>query len=105
MGSDLERALADARRRYTTANPESARLAREATEVLPGGNTRSVLHTEPFGIRVAAAEGSMLTTVDGHRLVNLLGDYSAGLLGPRPEIADAVRAVLDRGWTYGAMSE
>jgi glutamate-1-semialdehyde 2,1-aminomutase len=105
MGDDLERALADATRRYTTANPESARLAREATEVLPGGNTRSVLHTEPFGIRVAAAEGSMLTTVDGHRLVNLLGDYSAGLLGPRPEIADAVRAVLDRGWTYGAMSE
>ena len=105
MSADLDRALADAVSCYAEANPESGRLAREATEVMPGGNTRSVLHTEPFGIRVAAADGAVLTTVDGHRLVNLLGDYSAGLLGPRPEIAHAVRSVLDRGWTYGAMSE
>jgi glutamate-1-semialdehyde 2,1-aminomutase len=64
-----------------------------------------VLHTEPFGLRIAGAEGAVLTTVDGHRVVDLLGDYSAGLLGRRREVADAVRAVLDRGWGYGAMSE
>jgi glutamate-1-semialdehyde 2,1-aminomutase len=101
----LDVALTDVTRRYIQDNPESARLARAAAEVMPGGNTRSVLHTEPFGVRIAGAEGSVLTTVDGHRLVDLLGDYSAGLLGRRPEVADAMRSVLDRGYGYGAMSE
>lgn len=105
MTDDLDAALDAAKRRYVDSNPESARLARAASVVMPGGNTRSVLHTEPFGVRIAGADGAVLTTADGHRVVDLLGDYSAGLLGRRPEVADAVRAVLDRGWGYGAMSE
>jgi glutamate-1-semialdehyde 2,1-aminomutase len=105
MTDSLEKALDEAIRRYVERNPTSARLASEAAEVMPGGNTRSVLHTEPFGVRIAHAEGSVLTTVDGDEVVDLLGDYSAGLLGRRAEVADAVREVLDRGWGYGAMSE
>jgi glutamate-1-semialdehyde 2,1-aminomutase len=98
-------ALTHVTRRYVEGNPESARLARAAAAVMPGGNTRAVLHTDPFGIRIAGAAGAVLTTVDGHRVVDLLGDYSAGLLGRRPEVADALRAVLERGYGYGAMSE
>ena len=105
MSDPLEAALDAVTRRYVDGNPESARLARAAAEVMPGGNTRSVLHTEPFGVRIAGADGAMLTTVDGEQVLDLLGDYSAGLVGRRPEVADAVRAVLDRGWGYGAMSE
>jgi glutamate-1-semialdehyde 2,1-aminomutase len=105
MTDPLDAALDEAIRRYVERNPNSARLASEAAEVMPGGNTRSVLHTDPFGVRIEHAEGSVLTTVDGEQVVDLLGDYSAGLLGRRPEVADAVRRVLDRGWGYGAMSE
>ena len=105
MADALDVALTDATRRYVDGNPQSARLAGAAAEVMPGGNTRSVLHTEPFAVRIARADAGVLTTVDGQRLVDLLGDYSAGLLGRSPEVADAVRAVLDRGWGYGAMSE
>ncbi len=105
MTDPLEAALAAATRRYVEGNPESARLARAAAEVMPGGNTRSVLHTEPFGVRVVGADGAVLTTVDGAQVVDLLGDYSAGLLGRAPVVAEAVRGVLDRGWGYGAMSE
>ena len=105
MTDFLDVALGDATRRFRERNPKSARLAREASEVMPGGNTRSVLHTEPFGIRVDGAEGAVLTTVDGDEVVDLLGDYSAGLLGRRPEVAEAVRGVLARGWGYGAMGE
>jgi glutamate-1-semialdehyde 2,1-aminomutase len=100
----LEAAFDAATERFVANNPESARLAREAAEVLPGGNTRSVLHTHPFGVRIAHAEGAVLTTVDGGRVVDMLGDYSAGLVGRRTEVAVAVRRVLDRGWGYGAMS-
>ena len=105
MADALDVALSDAMRGFADDNPQSARLARAAAEVMPGGNTRSVLHTEPFGVRVARADGAVLTTVDGRRVVDLLGDYSAGLLGRPPEVADAVRAVLDQGWGHGAMTE
>src|SRR4029453_5478674 len=105
MTDSLDVALGDATRRFRERNPKSARLARAAAEVMPGGNTRSVLHTEPFGIRIDRAEGAVLTTVDGDQVVDLLGDYSAGLLGRRPEVAEAVRGVLARGWGYGAMGE
>jgi glutamate-1-semialdehyde 2,1-aminomutase len=105
MTDPLDVALDEAMRRYVGRNPKSSRLARAAAGVMPGGNTRSVLHTEPFGVRIDGAEGAVLTTVDGDHLVDLLGDYSAGLLGRRPEVAEAVRGVLDRGWGYGAMSE
>lgn len=101
----LDAALAEATERYRLARPRSAALAERARRVLPGGNTRSVLHAEPFAFRVERADGPMLTDVDGHRYVDLLGDYSAGLNGRGPEVADALRAVLDRGWSYGAMSE
>jgi glutamate-1-semialdehyde 2,1-aminomutase len=105
MTDPLDVALDAAMRRYRARNPESARLARAAAEVMPGGNTRSVLHTEPFALRIDSGAGAVLTTVDGDQVVDLLGDYSAGLLGRRLEVADAVRRVLDRGWGYGAMAE
>ena len=105
MTDALDVALTHVTRRYVEGNPESARLAHAAAAVMPGGNTRAVLHTDPFGVRIAGAAGAVLTTVDGHRVVDLLGDYSAGLLGRRPEVADALRAVLERGYGYGAMSE
>src|SRR6185436_13385934 len=105
MTDPLDVALDAATLRYRARNPKSARLARVAADVMPGGNTRSVLHTDPFGIRIDGAEGAVLTTVDGVHVVDLLGDYSAGLLGRRPEVAEAVRSVLARGWGYGAMCE
>jgi len=106
MNLGLDDALAAARDRYVAAHPRSAALADRARRVLPGGNTRSVLHIDPFAFRVAGADGAYLCDVDGHRYLDLLGDYSAGLLGHRPTtVAAAVRARLDEGWALGAMAE
>ena len=105
MSDRLAVALADVHEQYAAAHPNSRRLAERAARVLPGGNTRSVLHIEPFAFRVAGATGAVLHDVDGHDYVDLLGDYSAGLLGRRGEVADVIRGVLDCGWSYGAMSE
>jgi glutamate-1-semialdehyde 2,1-aminomutase len=101
----LDDAVSAATRRYIDAHPRSAELAERAARVMPGGNTRSVLHFEPFAFRVERADGAHLHDVDGHTYLDLLGDYSAGLLGRRREVAGVVRAVLDRGWSYGATSE
>ena len=102
----LDDALHAARMRYVAAHPRSAALAERARAVLPGGNTRSVLHIDPFAFRAVRADGAYLHDVDGHAYLDLLGDYSAGLLGHRPQIVrDAIETMLDRGWSLGAMAE
>lgn len=102
----LDDVLARVTARYVEAHPHSRALHERARRVLPGGNTRSVLHIDPFPFRVVDTDGVRLRDVDGHTYVDLLGDYSAGLLGHRPEqVADAVTARLASGWSLGAMSE
>jgi glutamate-1-semialdehyde 2,1-aminomutase len=99
-------ALDDARARYADRRPRSAEQARAAVQVLPAGSTRSVLDFAPYPFRVARADGATLVDVDGHAYLDLLGDYTAGLLGHNPPaVADAVRGVLDRGWSLGAVAE
>jgi glutamate-1-semialdehyde 2,1-aminomutase len=97
-GSPFSSTLEDARRRYADARPQSKALHDEARTLLPGGNTRTVLYHEPFPLRVEHADGAVIEDVDGHRYVDLLGNYSAGLFGHSEQaIAAAVTAALDRG--------
>lgn len=101
----LDELLNSTRDDYRSARPVSGRHADAAASVLPGGNTRSVLDFRPHPFRVAGVDGPYLIDVDGHRYLDLLGNYSAGLLGHRPPaVADAVRAVLDQGWSLGAIT-
>jgi glutamate-1-semialdehyde 2,1-aminomutase len=101
---ELDGALIDARQRYVDANPTSASWAQRSLDVLPGGNTRSVLHFDPFPFRVASAHGRHLVDVDGHRYVDLLGNYTAGLLGHSPgPVRAAAHAAIDGGWALGAV--
>ena len=71
---------------------------------MPGANTRSVLAFDPFPFRVERAESKYLWDVDGHRYLDLLGNYTAGLLGhsPAPVLA-AAHAALDGGWSLGSV--
>ncbi|MCO8128743.1 aspartate aminotransferase family protein [Acidimicrobiia bacterium EGI L10123] len=105
-GIDLDRAVDEARARYAAARPISASWSERAARVLPGGNTRSILHFEPFPFRVDRAAGKHLWDVDGHRYVDLLGNYTAGLLGhsPAPVLA-AAKEALSSGWSLGAVHE
>src|SRR5262245_63558624 len=103
LESQLDAQLADARTRYADRRPVSASMHRRARAVMPGGNTRSVLHFEPFPFRVASAEGCHITDVDGHRYVDFLGNYTAGLLGHSPApVRRALTERLAQGWTLGA---
>lgn len=100
---DLDALIAQAHRRYTDRRPESATWHARASAVMPGGNTRSVLHFDPFPFRVASADGSRLTDVDGHTYVDFLGNYTAGLFGHSPKaIVDAVSQALESGFALGA---
>ncbi|WP_040494933.1 aspartate aminotransferase family protein [Ilumatobacter nonamiensis] len=103
---DLDDAVVHARRRYADARPLSRDVGDRARTVQPGGNTRSVLHFDPFPFRVEQASGCELIDIDGHRYVDLLGNYTAGLLGHDPApVLDAVREALDSGWSLGSVHE
>lgn len=103
MPTDLRERLGAARAAYAARRPRTASLFERANGVLPGGSTRSVLDHRPFPIRVASAHGARLTDVDGHEYLDLLGDFSAGLLGHDPgPVAAAIGARLAEGWSLGA---
>ena len=76
----LDEALAGAIEGFAGKRPKSRDLHERARAVMPGGNTRTVLFTQPFPIRAAIGDGAFITDVDGHRYLDLLGEYSAGIL-------------------------
>jgi len=101
--ADLATLVADAQRRYVERNPESRRLHEERAKVMPGGNTRSIIHVEPFPLTIVRGEGAKLTDADGHDYVDFLGEYTAGLFGhSHPVVAQAIREALDDGISFGA---
>lgn len=100
---DLAAALADSEQRYAAANPRSAERHREAAAFLPGGNTRAVLFYQPFPVAMAAGEGCHLRDLDGHRYVDFVSEYGAGLYGhSNATIKAAIVEALDGGWVLGA---
>src|SRR5262245_66093018 len=103
--SDLDAALADAREQYAASRPQSARIHARAREVLPGGNTRSVLFYTPFPTAMVRGQGCFLEDVDGHRYIDFCGEYTAGLFGhSEGRIQAALHAAIDRGLKIGRAS-
>lgn len=104
--AELDARLTAAREGYASARPKSAGWSDRARRVMPGGNTRSVLQFDPFPFRVERAEGRLLHDIDGHRYVDFLGNYTAGLLGHSPEpVLAAAQAALAGGWSLGSVHE
>jgi len=99
----LADALAEAKARFTAANQRSLARWESARAVMPGGNTRTVLHYDPFPLTMVKGEGAYLTDVDGHRYTDFLNEYSAGLYGhSNPVILNAIRQALEGGIVLGA---
>lgn len=69
------------RRDTADRNPVSREQHERARAVLPGGSTRTILHHAPFPLTFVEGHEGTLTDADGHRYVDLVGDYTAGLLG------------------------
>lgn len=99
----LNDALADVTERYRAANPKSLERWKNARAVMPGGNTRTVLHYDPFPVTMIKGEGTYLADLDGHRYTDFLGEFSAGLYGhSNPVIQAALKEAIDGGTVLGA---
>jgi len=103
---DIDAALDEAKSGFAAKRPKTRAMHDRASQVMPGGNTRTVLFTAPFPLRVEKAAGATITDIDGHSYLDLLGEYSAGIYGhSHPRILEAARAALDNGLNYGAHHE
>jgi len=98
LGASLATNLAN----YTLRNPRSLRAYNDSCQHLPGGNTRTTLHSSPFPLTFASGASCTLTTLDGDTYTDFLGEYTAGIYGHNhPIIHAAITSALDRGWNFG----
>src|SRR5690606_8053244 len=74
-------ALDAARARFVRANPPSREPHRKAAAVLPGGNTRTSLFSDPFPVTLVRGGGARVPSLDGREYSDFLGEYTAGLYG------------------------
>ena len=101
--ADIDAALTEAKEAYVARNPNSFARYVEATAVMPGGNTRTVLFYAPFPLAIARAEGCRMWDMDGAEYIDFLGEYTAGIYGhSHPAIRAAVDRALDAGINMGA---
>ncbi|RFU26241.1 hypothetical protein B7463_g10095, partial [Scytalidium lignicola] len=91
---------------YVSRNSKSKVIFEEASTVLPGGNTRTVLYSEPFPLVFASGKDNTITSVDGDVYLDLVSEYSAGIYGKSCEpIISAIKTVLEKGLNFGGNNE
>jgi glutamate-1-semialdehyde 2,1-aminomutase len=99
----VARALNAIEKRYLLGNVKSRAHYAKSVRAMPGGNSRTVLHYDPFPVTIAKGSGANLWDLDGHRYTDFLGEYSAGLYGhSHPKVRSAVVRALSAGMTFGA---
>ena len=88
---------------FLIKNPNSFEQWQKAKEVMPGGNTRTVLHYEPFPLAVDRGVDTHLYSLDNDCYLDFLGEYSAGLYGhSNSKILNAIKGAVDSGLVLGA---
>jgi glutamate-1-semialdehyde 2,1-aminomutase len=100
---DIAAALAEAEELYRARNPKSLAQHQAACEAMPGGNTRSAIHVDPFPLTMVRGEGARLWDIDGRNYVDFLSEFTAGIFGhSHPAIRRAIEQALDGGLNFGA---
>lgn len=61
----IKDAIEAAKAWFVERNPESLKLHHEAVKSMPGGNTRSLLHTAPFPVFINKGEAYQVISEDG----------------------------------------
>lgn len=104
--NSLLNALNNVEERFVKKNALSQKRWQGAKKSMPGGNTRTVLHYDPFPITIKKGEGTLLQSLDNDYYLDFLGEYSAGLYGHSdPYITKALIEAVESGLSFGAPNE
>ncbi|KAK0647669.1 putative aminotransferase [Lasiodiplodia hormozganensis] len=98
--------LQAAQTRFLERNPTSLQIHQDASRSMPGGNTRSVLHTAPFPVSMARGHGYQVFSEDGHTYTDFVGEFTAALYGhSHPTLLAAITTTLQQtGLNLGAQT-
>ncbi|MEX0810414.1 MAG: aspartate aminotransferase family protein [Dongiaceae bacterium] len=102
---ELRRAVVE---RYVARTPSSKHAHDRASHVLPGGVNRNIVHHGPHPMFVASGAGPYLTDLDGNRYLDLIGNYTAMILGncvPQVMEAAARQLALGTAWAGATTGE
>src|SRR5437773_10369094 len=70
---------------------------------MPGGTTRTTTYFEPYPLYIDRGEGCRVWDVDGTERIDMLGNYTAMILGhAHPKIVEAIREQAARGTGFAA---
>ncbi|KAL3427199.1 glutamate-1-semialdehyde 2,1-aminomutase [Phlyctema vagabunda] len=81
---------------YVSRHPVSKALHAKALRFMPGGNTRSVLHSDPFPVCLKKGEMNRLWDHDGNKYIDFVGELTAGLYGhSHPKMRETILETFD----------
>ena len=88
---------------YRQTTPGSRALHEKAVRVMPGGTTRTTTYFDPYPLFIDRGEGCLIWDVDGTERIDMLGNYTAMILGhAHPKVVEAIRDQAGRGTAFAA---
>jgi glutamate-1-semialdehyde 2,1-aminomutase len=88
---------------YRQTTPGSRALHEKAVRVMPGGTTRTTTYFDPYPLFIDRGEGCLVWDVDGTERVDMIGNYTAMILGhAHPKVVEAIRDQAGRGTAFAA---
>lgn len=88
---------------YRETTPGSRALHEKAVAAMPGGTTRTTTYFDPYPLYIERGQGCRIWDVDGTERLDLLGNYSAMILGhAHPKIVEAIRKQAANGTGFAA---
>lgn len=88
---------------YRQTTPASRALHEKAVAVMPGGTTRTTTYFDPYPLYIERGEGCRVWDADGTERIDMLGNYTAMILGhAHPKVVDAIRRQAGRGTAFAA---
>ncbi len=88
---------------YRRTTPESRALHGRAVKAMPGGTTRTTTYFDPYPLYIDRGEGCRIWDADGAERIDMLGNYSAMILGhAHPKVVEAITKQAARGTAFAA---
>jgi glutamate-1-semialdehyde 2,1-aminomutase len=95
--------VADPELEYRRTTPGSRALHEKALAAMPGGTTRTTTYFDPYPLYIERGQGSRIWDVDGTERIDMLGNYTAMILGhAHPKVVEAIRRQAERGTGFAA---
>ena len=88
---------------YRRSTPASHALHEKAMAAMPGGTTRTTTYFDPYPLYIDRGEGCHVWDVDGVERLDMLGNYTAMILGhAHPKVVEAIQRQAARGTGFAA---